>query len=100
MKRLVLSLILALLVLSVTLPAAAQDAPASCVTDLSPVAAQLMTAQALASSGDTAGSVAQLREVRAALAAIQAATRSLVSVPAHDADVHDGRDAYFPKSVQ
>ena len=73
MKRLVLSLILTLLVLAVALPAAAQDAPASCVTDLSPVAAQLMTAQALASSGDTAGSVMQLREVRAALAAIQVA---------------------------
>jgi len=71
MKHLIPSLILALLVLA--LPAAAQDAPTSCVADLSPAAAQLLTAQALASSGDTAGSVAQLREVRAALAAIQAA---------------------------
>lgn len=33
------------------------------------------------------------------LAAIQAATPSVI-VPAHDADVHDAMDAYFPKSVQ
>lgn len=73
MKRFVMWTLLALLVLVVALPAVAQDAPASCVSDLSPVVAQVVTAQALASSGDTAGSVVQLREARAALAAIQSA---------------------------
>ena len=34
------------------------------------------------------------------LADLQAATPGLVIVPAHDADVHDAMDAYFPKSVQ
>lgn len=34
------------------------------------------------------------------LADLQAATPGLVLVPAHDADVHDAMDAYFPKSVQ
>lgn len=81
MKRLVTSILLVVFVLA-ALPAAAQDAPASCVTDLSPVAAQLLTAQALASSGDTAGSVVQLRAARAALAAIQAACAEAGVTPA------------------
>lgn len=34
------------------------------------------------------------------LADLQAAKPGLVIVPAHDADVHDTMDAYFPKSVQ
>lgn len=62
--------LLALLALTVALPVAAQD---TCVPDLSPVTAQLMSAQALASSGDEAGSLARIREARAALAAIQSA---------------------------
>lgn len=34
------------------------------------------------------------------LADLQAATPDLVIVPAHDANVHDAMDAYFPKSLQ
>jgi hypothetical protein len=34
------------------------------------------------------------------LADLQAVTPGLVLVSAHDADVHDAIDAYFPKSVQ
>ena len=65
-----LLLLFALVVLAAALPVSAQD---SCVTDLSSVAAQILTAQALASSGDIPGSVATIREARAALAAIQTA---------------------------
>jgi hypothetical protein len=61
-------LILMALVIIAALPAAAQE---GCVSDLSPVAAQVVRAQALASSGDAQGSVAAMREARAALAAIQ-----------------------------
>jgi sugar (pentulose or hexulose) kinase len=63
-------IILTLLMAGAALPAAAQE---SCITDLGPVAAQVVQAQALASSGDAQGSVAAMREARAALAAIQSA---------------------------
>jgi glyoxylase-like metal-dependent hydrolase (beta-lactamase superfamily II) len=43
---------------------------------------------------------AQTLKAVATLADLQAATPGLVIVPAHDADVHDAMDAYFPKSVQ
>lgn len=65
-----LTLFALLLAFTIALPAVAQT---TCVPDLSPVTAQLMSAQALASSGDTAGSLAAVREARAALAAIQSA---------------------------
>ena len=70
MKKTLLITLFALLLTATVFPAAAQD---GCITDLSPVAAQIMRAQALASSGDIDGSVVQLREARAALAAIQSA---------------------------
>lgn len=70
MKKILLFTLAVLLLVTVVSPAVAQE---SCVTDLSPVAALIMRAQALASSGDINGSVAQMREARAALAAIQSA---------------------------
>lgn len=79
MKRLLTLMVLVILVLAAVFPAAAQN---SCVTDLSPVVAQIVTVQALASAGDSAGSVAQLREARAALAAIQAACAEAGVTPA------------------
>lgn len=70
MKKTLLFALAVVLISAAAFPAAAQE---PCVTDLAPVAAQIMRAQALASSGDIEGSVTQIREARATLAAIQSA---------------------------